>query len=79
MQVWTIKLYWQGIPQDRLFQGWVIHKMLENDEDFLNQAKYIFEKVGEEMENTGRERDPSFYWIKVKSAITNLAKVRQKE
>ena len=75
----SISLSREFFPQDRLFQGWVIHKMLENDEDFLNQAKYIFEKVGEEMENTGRERDPSFYWIKVKSAITNLAKVRQKE
>ena len=43
----SISLSREFIPQDRLFQGWVIHKMLENDEDFLNQAKYIFEKVGE--------------------------------
>ena len=67
------------VPRDRFFSGWVISKMLELDVTFLQQAKFVFQSILEESNSSGRNLDPSFYWLKSKTAITSLAKSREKE
>ena len=61
------------------FSGWVISKRLERDEIFLEQAQFVFKKVKAEVVGDARQLDPSFYWLKAKYAIINLAKCREKE
>ena len=65
------------IPSDRYFQGWVISRFLECDDVFLEQAEFIIRHVFEE--SRSGDKDPSFYWIKVKSSLISLAKTREKE
>ena len=67
------------VPRDRFFSGWVISKMLELDVTFLQQAKFVFQSILEESNSSGRNLDPSFYWLKSKTAITSLAKNRELE
>ena len=67
----------EKIPSDRFFQGWVISRCLENDDDFLEQAEFIIKCVFEE--SRSGDKDPSFYWIKVKSSLISLAKCRERE
>ena len=65
------------IPRDRYFSGWVISKQLEKDECFIESCKFVFEEVSQELENGGR--DPSFLWLKMKSAIVSIAREREKQ
>ena len=65
------------IPRDRFYSGWVISKQLENDEVFLESCKFVFEEMKEEDEN--KKRDPSFNWLKTKTAIISIAKEREKQ
>ena len=68
------------VPRDKFFRGWVISKQLENDSEFLRQIKDIFDTIKEESEsNTSVDQDPSFYWLKAKSAIRFLAEERERE
>ena len=67
------------IPNDRYFSGWVISKQLEFDESFLRHAKLIFESVFEESNLSVSGLDPSFYWLKSKTALISCAKFREKE
>ena len=67
------------IPKHKFFSGWVISKGLEHDEIFLNQAKCIVETVSRELNMPGTNKDPSFYWLKLKTALIKLAKDREKE
>ena len=68
------------IPKDKYFAGWVISKCLEFDEVFLVNCNGIFQSVTEElMSNNDKTLDPSFFWLKAKTAIVDLAKKREKE
>ena len=67
------------VPKNRFFPGWVISKRLEHDKIFSNQAKFIFETVLSELNMSASNRDPSFYWLKSKCAVIQLAKDREKE
>ena len=69
----------ETIPEDKFFSGWVISRQLECDESFSKQAKSIFEKVSEESNVVGMNLDPSFFWLKSKTAIISLAKQRERE
>ena len=75
----SIEICKEYIPKERFFSGWVISKRLESDQMFLEQARFVFKLIMEEMEGDARNRDPSFYWLKAKHAIVNLAKSREKE
>ena len=57
----------------------VISRQLECDESFLKQAKSLFQKVSEESNVVGVNLDPSFFWLKSKTAIISLAKHRERE
>ena len=72
-----INLRYDIVPLDRKFNGWVISKILEKDEEFLDQAEYIIKKVYEE--SCSNKKDSTFYWLKVKSSLTNLARSREKD
>ena len=63
-------------PKNRFYRGWVISKCLENDEEFLEQAEFIINHIHDEA--IGADKDPSFYWLKLKTALTNLAISREK-
>ena len=65
------------IPRDRFYSGWVISKQLEKDELFLESCKFVFEQMKREDEK--ENRDPSFNWLKTKTAIINIAKEREKQ
>ena len=65
------------IPRDRFYSGWVISKQLEKDELFLESCKFVFEQM--KMEDENGNRDPSFNWLKTKTAIINIAKEREKQ
>ena len=67
------------IPKERFFPGWVISKDLEKDEIFLEGMTYIFQHINYESKNSTENLGPSFFWLKCKIAITNLAKEREKE
>ena len=68
------------IPKERFFSGWVINKNLEFDDLFLNKCKLIFKDMKYELENNQNVNfDPSFFWLKTKSAVINLAKKRENE
>ena len=68
------------IPKDRFFSGWVISRCLENDDLFLQTCKNIFKSIKNEFDcNTNVNYDPSFFWLKMKSAIISLAKDRERE
>ena len=68
------------ISKERYFAGWVINRRLEYDETFLSQAREIFEDIRDESEDDENGvNDSSFYWLKAKTAITELAKKREKE
>ena len=68
------------IPRDRFFRGWVISKSLEKDTEFLSEAKIILDSIKEEsMGNNNEDLDPSFYWLKSKSALRCLAMKRERE
>ena len=67
----------EKIPRERYFDGWVISSYLEKDEEFLEQAKYIIDTVYIESEK--ELQYPSFYWLKVKTSLIELAKSREKE
>ena len=75
----SIEICKEYIPKDRYFSGWVISKRLENDQIFLEQARFVFRTIMEEVEVDARQLDPSFYWLKAKHAIVNLAKSREKK
>merc|ERR1712030_210585 len=75
----SIEICKEYIPKECFFSGWVISKRLESDQMFLEQARFVFKMIMEEMEGESRNRDPSFYWLKAKHAIVNLAKSREKE
>ena len=65
------------IPRDRFYSGWVISKQLGNDEVFLETCQFVFEEMKKEDEN--EIRDPSFNWLKTKTAVINIAKEREKQ
>ena len=67
----------ENIPRDRFYSGWVISKQLGNDEVFLESCKFVFEEMKKEDEN--ENRDPSFNWLKTKTAIISIAKEREKQ
>ena len=68
------------IPRDRFFRGWVISKSLENDTEFLSEAKIVVDSIKEEsMGDHSAELDPSFFWLKLKSALRGLAMKRERE
>ena len=67
------------VPRDRFFSGWVISKRLETDTEFLKISRGIFDLVKEESDLASADLDPSFFWLKAKSAIINLAKDRERE
>ena len=72
-----VRMKKEHIPADRYFDGWVISKYLETDEEFLEQAKYMMEIVHAELKK--KEQDPSFLWLKAKTSLIRLAKSREKE
>ena len=74
-----ISIVKESIPKDKFFSGWVISRRLESDEIFLEEAKSIFCKIHEESGSLNETLDPSFYWLKTKSAIISLAKRRERE
>ena len=66
--------------KERYFAGWVISRRLEQDNLFLAEAKKIFELIKLESEEKEINNfDASFYWLKAKTAIVQLAKSREKE
>ena len=66
------------IPKDRFFSGWVISKQLEFDDIFLENCKVIFEKMRNEFDNgENLSKDPSFIWLKMKTAIIGVARERE--
>ena len=68
------------IPRDRYFSGWVISKELENDDIFMENCKVIFKEMRNEFEKgVHLSKDPSFIWIKMKTAIIGAAKEREKQ
>ena len=68
------------ITKERYFAGWVISRRLEQDNLFLDEAKKIFEHIKLESEEKEINNfDASFYWLKAKTAIVQLAKRREKE
>ena len=64
----------ENVPKDKFFPGWVISRRLESDQTFLESAKFIFKSIQEESVLTREDLDPSFYWLKSKTAIIGLAK-----
>ena len=68
------------IPKDRFFSGWVISKQLEFDDIFLENCKVIFEKMRNEFDyGENLSKDPSFIWLKMKTAIIGVAREREKQ
>ena len=68
------------IPKDKFFPGWVISKSLEFDEIFLENSRLIFHRIKNDLENNSDHLlDPSFFWLKLKTAIVSLARKREKE
>ena len=68
------------IPRECFFSGWVISKKLEHDKEFIDRCKLIFVQTKEDMENNSNlNLDPSFFWLKMKTAVISLAKLREKE
>ena len=65
------------ISREKYFSGWVISKQLQTDECFLESCKFVFKEMSQELENGGR--DPSFIWLKMKSAIVSIAREREKQ
>ena len=73
----TVKTF---ILRDRYFRGWVVSKNLVNDTEFLSEAKIILDSIEEEsMENNSVELDPTFFWLKSKSALKCLAMKRERD
>ena len=72
-----MKIKKEVIPPRNFFKGWVMSKSLEMDDHFIEQAEFIIKNIHEEYE-TGIY-DASFYWLKLKTALINLAKTREKE
>ena len=66
----------EKIPKDKFFPGWVIPRRLDSDQTFLRDAKALFRCINEDSVSSGEVLDPSFYWLKTKSAIISLAKER---
>ena len=64
------------IPKERFYSGWVISKQLEKDASFLESCKFIFQHMKRESEI--ENQDPSFIWLKMKTALINVAKEREK-
>ena len=76
----AISIRKECIPRDRFFSGWVISRSLEMDDLFLENSRLIFKLVKEELlKNSDVTLDPSFYWLKAKTAIISLAKKREKD
>ena len=76
----VMSIHKEFIPKDRFFSGWVISRCLENDELFLQRCESIFKSIKNEFDcNTNVNFDPSFFWLKMKSAIISLAKDRERE
>ena len=73
----NFKVNKERVPRERYFDSWVISRFLDKDEEFLAQAEYIIKTVHSEISEG--MKDFSFLWLKVKSALIQLAKVRQKE
>ena len=68
------------ICKKRFFSGWVISKCLEKDDLFLDKCKLIFRTIKLELEtNQNESLDPSFFWLKMKSSVISLAKLREKQ
>ena len=71
------------VPKERYFSGWVMPNRLEKDEEFIDQANYIIKSIHGELvsenEAENQDMDPTFYWLKFKSAVVNLAKYRVRE
>ena len=66
------------IPSDRYFNGWSIPKSLENDKEFLSQAQYIIQSIHRDSLGSS-DYDPSYHWLKFKTAVVQLACVREKQ
>ena len=76
----TLSFRKEYIPKERFFSGWVISKILEFDDLFLNKCKLFFKEVKHDFDNNENGNlDPSFFWLKVKAAVINLAKKRENE
>ena len=76
----AISIRKECIPRDRFFSGWVISRSLEMDDSFLENSRLIFKLVMEDLlKNSDVTLDPSFYWLKAKTAIISLAKKREKD
>ena len=67
----------ERVPIDRYLDGWVISNYLDKDEEFLEQAKFVI-NTGH-LEFTKGKHDPAFVWLKVKTALIQLAKAREKD
>ena len=65
------------IPRERYCSGWVISKRLENDDCFMESCKLVFKLIKREEESG--QQDPSFNWLKMKSAIISIAMEREKQ
>ena len=68
----------ENIPRDRYISNWVISKKLENDQDFQDSCRIACDKMKEEYD-CDHDRDPSFIWLKLKTALIGVAKTREKE
>ena len=76
----SLSLRKEFIQKERFFPGWVISKSLEQDEMFLEKCKGIFKKIKHDLETSLNDNlDPSFSWLKMKSAVISLAKEREKQ
>ena len=76
----SLSLKKEFIPKERFFQSWVISKCLEQDKEFLDRCKLIFIKSKEDLQdNENLNLDPSFFWLRMKTAVISFAKQREKE
>ena len=70
----------EKIPRNKFVSNWVISRQLEYDEDFLDSCKVACKEMKREFESCDNpENDPSFFWLKLKTAIIGMAKEKERE
>ena len=70
----------EKIPSNQYISNWVISRKLEYDDDFLDSCNVACKDLRSEFDDCeNAEKDPSFYWLKLKTAIKGIAKERERE
>ena len=68
----------ESFPRERFYKSYVLPKNLEFDDDFLEDIKYIYESTQSEIIKLDQKKvDFSYYWVRAKLAVVNIAKERQ--